>query len=72
MTAPLSASYGTRASVEYLPLRHKCRLFREGRMADHLDHVAELERARAAGRVPDEYYFQALALEPTLRDGPSA
>ena len=41
-------------------------------MADHLDHVAELERARAAGRVPDEYYFQALALEPTLRDGPSA
>jgi hypothetical protein len=62
----ISHSNGTSARAEYQPLRHKCRAWREGRMSDHLDHVAEYARSRAAGRVCDEFMFAALAVEATL------
>jgi hypothetical protein len=65
----LSNSYGSKTCVEYqeqAPILHRCAAWRRRRLADHRDWVGELERSRAAGAVPDEYYFAALELEPML------
>jgi hypothetical protein len=62
----ISHSNGTTARVEYQPLLHKCRAWREGRMSDHLDHVAGLERIRLAGLLFDDAYFDAVAIEARL------
>ena len=43
------------------PILCRCWAWRHRLMGDHRDWVAELKRNRAAGRVPDDFYFAALA-----------
>ena len=67
MTA-LSVSHGTTARAEWQPILCRCPRWRRGLLADHRDHVAELERLRAAGCLVDELWFAAVSIEPTLRE----
>jgi hypothetical protein len=51
----------------------RCPRWRRGLLSDHRDHVAELERLRAAGCLVDELWFAAIGIEPMLdRDEASA
>lgn len=52
---------------EYEPILCRCRPWRNGLMADHIDHHATYERERRAGRVLDEVWAEAIAIEPFLR-----
>jgi hypothetical protein len=36
------------------PILCRCRRWRRGLLGDHHDHLAELERNRTAGAIPDE------------------
>ena len=71
----LSVSHGSATRAiwqEQPPILHRCRAWREGRMSDHRDWRAELERARLAGRLFDDVWYSAVGIEPTLRDEASA
>jgi hypothetical protein len=46
----------------------RCPRWRRGLLSDHRDHVAELERLRAAGRLFDDVWYSAVSIEPMLRD----
>lgn len=43
-----------------------CTAWRHRQIGDHLNHRATLARLTAAGRVPDDLYFAAVAIESRL------
>jgi hypothetical protein len=61
------AGMTARQPIEPEPIRCDCREYRHGRMAPHHDHRAEYERARLAGRIPDDVWYQAIVLDDLLR-----
>jgi len=48
------------------PILCRYRRWRLGLLGDHRDHLAEYDRARLAGRVPDELWAAAMAVEARL------
>lgn len=61
-----TTSSGVRSTTSADPILCRCRPWRENRMADHIDHAATYERDRRLGRVFDEFYFDAVAIEARL------
>ncbi len=62
-------SEGNPAGDEPQPIPCECWRFRQNLMGPHRSHLAEYERSRRLGTIPDDVWWEAIQVEAQLPDG---